>query len=115
MLKLEIIGNLGADAECRVANGSEYIAFRVADSRKIANDQSGGVVESTTWVSCTMDGRRERLLPFLRKGVKVFCRGNIELKIFKSPKDGLPKVGINLYVTELQLCGSEKRDEDKPY
>ena len=34
MLKCEIIGNLGADAEVKEANGSKFVAMRVAHSSK---------------------------------------------------------------------------------
>ena len=34
MIKLEIIGNLGADAEVKVYNGNKFVTFRVAHTDK---------------------------------------------------------------------------------
>ncbi len=34
MFKVEIIGNIAADAEKKDANGSQFVTFRVADSSK---------------------------------------------------------------------------------
>lgn len=110
MLRLEAIGNLGADAECRNNNGSLYVVFRLAHSEKIANAQ--GVQERTTWVNCSMQGDGGKLLQFLRKGVKVFVRGNVDLRIYKSAKDGAMKCGINLYVREIELCGGLRDNKE---
>lgn len=106
MLKLEVIGNLGADAEVRNVNGSVFTSFRVADSRKVANRQTGEVTETTTWVSCTINGSADNLIPYLKRGQKVFVRGNAELKVYVSSSDGQRHAGLNLFVTEIQLCGS---------
>lgn len=112
MLKVEIIGNLGADAEQRVANGKNYLSFRVAETRKFADKATGEMVTSTTWVSCTMDGANTNLAQYLKKGQRVFVRGNMELRLFVSSKDGQRHAGINVYVKELELCGSNKSESE---
>ena len=43
MLKLVIIGNLGADAELRNANGAQFLSFRVAHSDRWTDRNSGEV------------------------------------------------------------------------
>lgn len=113
MLKLEIIGNLGADAEVKIVNDHKFVSFRVADSRKFVDKQSGEVTTITNWVSCTINGDGGKLLPFLLKGQKVFLRGIPSFKVFTSSKDGLQHAGVNLSVIELELCGSVKPEEDK--
>lgn len=114
MLKLEIIGNLGADAERKDVNGEKFLSFRVAHSRKITNRNTGEITTETTWVSCTFNGDGGRLFPYLVKGQKVFARGNAQLKIFTSSKDGQQHAGLNLRVSELELCGSAERPADNP-
>lgn len=111
MLKMEVIGNLGADAEIRSYNGRNFLSFRIAHSEKYTNQQTGEIVNSSTWVSCTMNAGFERLMPYLKKGVKVYVRGNINLKIFDSALTHQKEVGINLSVWELELCGN-KTDVD---
>lgn len=112
MLKVEIIGNLGADAEQRVANGKSYLSFRVAETRKYADKETGEMVINTTWASCSMDGANTNLAQYLKKGQRVFVRGNMELRLFVSSRDGQRHAGINVYVKELELCGSNKSESE---
>lgn len=111
MLKCEIIGNLGADAEARTVNGQSFVSFRVAHSVTSTDTQAGVVIESTTWVSCTMNGDGGRVLPYLRKGTKVFLRGSVVLRLYVG-NDGQKHAGLNLYVAELELLNSRTRLED---
>ena len=41
MIKLEIIGNLGADAEIKQYNGNKFVSFRVAHTDKWVDQQTG--------------------------------------------------------------------------
>ena len=109
MFKIDVIGNLGADAETRVSNGSTYVAFRVAHTVKSVDMQSGEVIREAVWVSCSKAGECTNLMPFLRKGTKVFVRGNGQLKVYTG-HDGKQHAGINLFVHELELCGSQVGD-----
>lgn len=111
MLKCEIIGNLGADAESRTVNGQSFVSFRVAHSVTSTDTQTGAVTESTTWVSCTLNGDGGRVLPYLRKGTKVFLRGSVVLRLYVG-NDGQRHAGLNLYVAELELLNSRTRLED---
>lgn len=117
MMKLEVIGNLGADAELKMGNGDKFVSFRVADSRKFIDKATGEVVASVNWVSCTMNGDGGNLMPYLKKGTKVFLRGIPTFKVFTSSKDGKAHAGVNLSVFELELCGGAKpqEEEDKPF
>lgn len=109
MFKIDVIGNLGADAERRVSNGDTYVTFRVAHTVKSVDIQSGEVIREAVWVSCSKAGECTNLMPFLRKGTKVFVRGNAQLKVYTG-HDGKPHAGINLFVHELELCGSQVGD-----
>ena len=109
MFKIEVIGNLGADAETRVSNDATYVAFRVAHTVKSVDMQTGEVIRVAVWVSCSKAGECTNLMPFLRKGTKVFVRGNAQLKVYTG-HDGKPHAGINLFVHELELCGSQVGD-----
>ena len=109
MFKIDVIGNLGADAETRVSNGSTYVTFRVAHTIKSVDMQSGEIIREAVWVSCSKAGECANLLPYLHKGTKVYVRGNAQLKVYTG-HDGKPHAGINLYVHELELCGSQVGD-----
>ena len=109
MFKVDVIGNLGADAETRVSRGATFVAFRVAHTVKSVNMQTGEVVREAVWVSCSKAGDCANLIPYLRKGSKVYVRGNAQLKVYTG-HDGKPHAGINLFVHELELCGSQVGD-----
>lgn len=112
MLRLEVIGNLGANAEFKSENGQEYLTFRVAHSDRYT-DAQGQEHSNTTWITCFYRGRAQNLLPYLVKGTKVFCRGNLSMRIYDSAVDHCKKVGVTLSVAEIELCGSSAAPADK--
>lgn len=105
MLKIEVIGNLGADAEVRDFSGANFVSFRVAHSEKYTG-ADGYEHEKTIWVSCLYGGNAANLMQYLRKGVKVFVRGFASFKVFSSATTHQMEVGVNVRVQELELCGS---------
>lgn len=111
MIRLEVIGNLGADVEKRVQNGSTFFTFRVAHSEKKVSQNTGEVTTETTWISCSCNYISEKLLEYLKKGTKVFVRGFVSFKMFKY--DHELRIGINLFATEIELCGG-KQNESEP-
>lgn len=109
MLKVEVIGNLGADAEVKESQGSKFVTFRVAHSEKYT-DQQGTEHNVTEWVDCTMNDVESKVLPYLRQGVKVFVRGNARTRVYSSPKDRVMKAGLQISVREVELCGGQSDD-----
>lgn len=104
MFKVEAIGNLGADAVIKDANGSKFVAFRVANSYKVKNDD-GTSVEVTDWLDCTMSNVESKVIPYLKRGVKVFVRGNGSLRCYHSPARRQMVAGCQVNVVEVELCG----------
>ena len=111
MIKVEIIGNLGADAQLQEKNGNRFISFRVANTDKWTDKSTGQIIESTQWISCTLNGDGGALTPYLKKGSKVFVRGNAQFVIFSSAKTHQMEVGVNLFVREIELCGGQKENQ----
>lgn len=109
MLKVELIGNIGADAEIKDFQGNKFVTFRVAHSSKY-KDAQGNETESTTWVDVTMNDVESKVLPFLKAGVKVFVRGNASLRVYSSPKDKMMKAGLQVSAWEIELCGGQSDD-----
>lgn len=114
MIKVEIIGNLGADAQLQEKNGNRFVAFRVANTDKWVDKSTGQVIESTQWISCTLNGDGGALLPYLKRGAKVFVRGNAQFVVFSSAKTRQMEVGVNLFVREIELCGGAKENQQQP-
>ena len=111
MIKMEIIGNLGADAEVKVYNGNKFVSFRVAHSDKWVDQQTGVISTQTTWVSCSLNGDGGGLTPYLKKGTKVFLRGTPNFVTYSSPKTHKFETGVNLFVREIELCGGQQEQE----
>ena len=104
MFKAEIIGNLGADAEIKEANGHKFVTFRVAHSETWKTD-AGESKERTQWIDCTMSNADSGIVPFLKQGVKVFCRGHVSLRVYSSPKLRQMVAGVSVAVQERELVG----------
>lgn len=110
MLKVELIGYLGADAEVKSINGVEFVAMRVADS-STWTDREGVRHEQTDWVDVTLS-KVTKVLDFLKKGTLVYVRGDMSKRIYSSEKDKCEKVGITIHAKEIQLLSGSKRDVD---
>lgn len=108
MIKVEIIGNLGADAQLQVYNGNKYVSFRIANTDSWTDKATGEIKKSTQWVSCTLNGDGGTLTQYLKKGTKIFVRGNAQFVVFSSAKSHQMEVGVNLFVREIELCGGQK-------
>lgn len=104
MLKVEIIGNLGADAEVKESNGAKFITMRIAHSESWT-DAQGNKQERTTWVDAIINGTESKVLPYLRQGQKVYVRGNASLRVYSSPKEKRMKAGLTINVWEIELLG----------
>lgn len=111
MIKLEVIGNLGADAEVKVYNGNKFVSFRVAHTDKWVDRQTGVISTQTTWVSCSLNGDGGGLTPYLKKGIKVFVRGTPNFVTYSSPTTHKIETGVNLFVRDIELCGGHQEQE----
>ncbi len=109
MIKVEIIGNLGADCEVKQSNGNKFGACRVAHTEKYT-DAQGNVHESTMWVDVVIPDADNKVIPYLKAGVKVFVRGNASLRVYSSQKDRCMKAGLTINAREIELCGGSSDD-----
>lgn len=109
MLRSEIIGNLGADAEVKEANGSKFVAMRVAHTDRWSDD-AGNTHEATQWVDVTYNDPESKILPYLRQGVKIFARGYLSSRVYSSPTLRRMVAGLSIRATEIELCGGQSDD-----
>lgn len=103
MLTIQVIGNLGADAELKSYNGREFITFRVAHTERYTSN--GQEVSNTMWVDCTYNGNGGNLLGFLKKGKTVFVTGTMSVRIYDSKLHHDKRVGVTCMVQRIELCG----------
>ena len=106
MMKLTIVGNLGSDAQLRREQGNEFVSLSIAHSEK-RKDESGNEYERTEWISATINGNAGNLLPYLKKGTKVYAYGDISLRTFHSEKERKLKAGLNLFIRNIELVGAQ--------
>ena len=78
MIKLQVIGNLGADCIQKEVNGKTVINFNVAHSEKY-KDAQGNLKERTTWVNCAYWTDKTAIVPYLTKGTTVYAEGSQRL------------------------------------
>lgn len=105
MLQLEVIGNLGSDAEIKEFGGKKYVSMNVAHSEKRKDGN-----ESTVWVSVLWYGEGGNLLQYLKKGAKVFLRGRLVPKAYVD-KNNQPQCSVNMYANEVNLCGGKAESQ----
>lgn len=104
MLKSELIGNLGADAEIKSGEGYSFVSMRIANTEKW-KAEDGTEHTDTQWIDVVYSKTDSGLLPFLKSGVKVFVRGFVRLRVYSSQKDRKMKAGLTINATEIELCG----------
>lgn len=104
MMKLEVIGNLGADAVVKDSNGSKFVTFRVAHTEKWTS-QDGKENVTTDWVDVTMNNTESKIIPYLKEGTRVFVRGMLKLRVYSSKKDRCMKAGAQVSALEVELLG----------
>lgn len=108
MIIATVTGNLCGDAAVkRPAKGTDSVCeFTVA-----SNERGRGDAETTTFVRCSMWGRRgEALAPSLTKGTKVTVIGPLKVEAYKSEKDGNAHLRVDLKVDEFDFAGGKRKD-----
>lgn len=108
MLQSTLIGHLGADAECKNANGKEFVTFRVANTDRWTDD-AGQVHESTTWVDCIINGK-PKVFDYLKKGQMIYVTGSVSLRVYSSAVDKCMKAGLTINVQRIELLGGKSDD-----
>lgn len=96
MIQAFVTGNLGKDAEMRQAGKDSVCSFSVASGRKVKGE------EQTTWVRCSLWGKRgEALAQYLTKGSKVAVAGELSTREYQG------KMYVELRVAEIELMGGK--------
>lgn len=101
-------GNIGRDAETRFTSGGEAVV-----SFPVAVKSGYGKSESTTWVQCSLWGKRgEAVAPYLLKGTLVGISGEISLDEYEA-KDGTKNKTLKCRLNNVDLLG-KKASVDAP-
>lgn len=103
MLQMTAIGNLGRDAEYH-SGKTDRISFSVATTSGYGDNKA------TTWVRCTLWGKRasEKFADALTKGTKVVAIGSGKMHEYEG------KQYLELNVSEIEFAGSRKESSGSP-
>lgn len=106
MLKVELIGYIGKDAEVIESNGRNYARFSVA-----VDEAAKGGEKKTRWLTCYTG--QDKMAQWLKKGRQVFVEGNHKI-IHSTGQDNKTYITEAINVTNLQLLGKKEEVEDLP-
>ena len=99
-------GNLGNQAEQRYTQGGDSIV-----SFSVAVKSGFGDKAVTTWVRCTMFGKRgESVLPYLNKGQLVGVSGEFSAREWDD-KEGQKRTSVEVRVNDLTLLGGKSESQ----
>lgn len=109
MIKLQIIGHLGRDANVNTVNGKSVINFSVAHTESY-KDAQGVKHDVTTWVSCSFWVERTALAAYLTKGTMVYVEGIPSANSYTN-QQGRPVAELKLRATAIKLLGGKKEGQ----
>lgn len=112
MLLVQAIGHIGADAIVQVADGREFVTFRIAHTQRF-KAADGQVNEQTQWIDCILNGH-PAVTPYLVKGQQVYVSGAASLRVYDSAKDHCKKAGLQVRCIAVELLGSPRANESQP-
>jgi single-strand DNA-binding protein len=101
MLRVSLVGNLGADPELRYSQkGAPIASFRVAVNQ-VRTGQDGERQESTEWFRIRAMGRLADFAQRLQKGSRVVVFGRLDISHYQS-REGDTRVGFDVWADEVQ-------------
>ena len=109
MQKIQIIGNLGRDAETRQVGADTVISFSVAVTESW-NDKNQQRQERTTWYECDFwktNGQSSRVADYLKQGTKVYVEGKPEVRAYINNRNE-PVGQLKIRVQAVELLGDSK-------
>jgi single-strand DNA-binding protein len=111
MLRVTLLGNLGADPEQRfTAKGAQMVQFNVAVNQ-IRRGPDGERQESTEWFRIHVAGPRVEFAQRLARGNRVVVIGRLNIGHYTS-KDGEARTSFDVWADEVDTLGPRPRDPD---
>ncbi len=112
MLRVSLLGNLGADPETRTSQkGSPMTTFRVAVNQ-LRTDADGERQESTEWFRVRAMGRLAESSQRLARGGRVLVVGRLDISHYES-RDGEPRVGFDVWADEVVNLAGRPAEGDR--
>ena len=108
MLRVTLIGNLGADPELRyTAKGTQVLSFNVAVNQ-VRFGPDGERQENTEWFRIRVTGRQvDFVQQRVGKGARVLVIGRLDINHFQG-KDGEARTGYDVWADDVQVMSSQR-------
>lgn len=109
--KVQLIGNLGRDAELRYTPGGQPVASFNMATTETWNDKSGQKQERTEWHRIVTWGKTsEALAEYLVKGKQVYVEGKLQTRSWED-KDGVKRYTTEIRSDRIVLLGGGPRNQ----
>ena len=112
MLRVSLLGNLGADPELRYSQrGTPIATFRVAVNQ-VRTGPDGERQENTEWFRVRAVGRLSDFAQRLQKGTRVLVIGRLDIGHYQS-REGDTRVSFDVWADDVQnVSGRASVDAD---
>ena len=111
MLRVSLLGNLGADPEVRYSQrGTQITSIRVAVNQ-VRTGPDGERQENTEWFRIRVAGPRSEFVQRLTKGTRVLVIGRLDIGHYQS-RDGEPRTSFDVWADEVQAMSSRTTPAD---
>lgn len=105
MLRVTLVGNMGADPEARYTQkGTQLVSLRVAVNQ-VRRGPDGERQENTEWFRVSVTGRQTEYVQRLTRGTRVLVMGRLDITHFQS-RDGEPRTGFDVWAEEVQAMST---------
>ena len=112
MFRIEIIGNIGNDAEIKSIKGNDYHSFSIAYTDNRGNENS------PIWIRCLKKiSDNDKIGKWLKKGTKVYISGMPYTSAYQKQDNSIAS-DLNVFVNTLELIGGkskESKSDDLPF
>src|ERR1700682_3220088 len=105
MLRVTLVGNMGADPELKYSQkGTAVVSFSVAVNQ-VRRGPDGERQENTEWFRIRVGGPQTEFVQRLSKGTKVLVLGRLDISHFQS-RDGEPRTGFDVWADDVQAMST---------
>lgn len=113
--KVILIGNLGADPDCRTtASGSPVTNINIATDESYNDKQTGQKVERVEWHRVILWNRLAEIArDYLRKGSKVYVEGSLQTRKYND-NNGIERSVTEIIARDLQMLDSRQSGAQQP-
>lgn len=110
--RIEIIGNIGNDAEVKTVGDVSVVTFSVACTDKY-KDAQGQMQQQTTWFSCDLWRRQTGIAQYLKKGTQVWIAGRMRCDKY-TDRQGVERTSWSIRVESIELLGGRREQAPLP-